>query len=101
MLFGYGIVSISSSQFQPRGQIMLHKHEVDLIENCLISIERGGVELPDSIKAKLAVAKQTVSKFHERKVAVQTSAYATAIGTEPSHGLMDGIAADCEIHGSK
>ena len=80
---------------------MLYKHEVDLIEHCLIVIERSGAELPDNAKAKLQLAKQTISKFYERKVAEQTAAYASVIGAKPSQGLMGRIAADCERYGSK
>jgi hypothetical protein len=78
---------------------MLHKHEVDLIENCFQSIELCGVELPDYVKAKIERSKQALAKFYERKIEEQKAAYATAIGTKPSQGLMDSIAADCATFG--
>ena len=79
---------------------MLHKHEVDLIENCLISVERCGVELPDYVKAKIERSQQILRKFYERQIAKQSEAYSAAIGTKPSPGLMNRIAADCARYGS-
>jgi hypothetical protein len=57
-------------------------------------------DISDLAKVEIAYCRKLIALAKEQEYAKHMGAYAGAIGTKPSQSLMDGIAADCEQHGS-
>jgi hypothetical protein len=80
-----------------RGNPMLSQFEIGHIKAAFSLAEEG--KLPPRAKQKFEYCRKLIALAEEQDRAKHMRSYAAAIGTKPSQGLMDSIAADCAIHG--
>jgi hypothetical protein len=76
---------------------MLSQSEIGHIKAAFSLAEEG--KLSPRAKQKFEYCRKLIAHAEQQEYAKHMGAYAAAIGTKPSHGLMDGIAAECAIHG--
>lgn len=77
---------------------MLDQFTIGHIRAVFSLAEEG--RLSPRAKAKIAYCRKLIAHAEQQEYAKHAGAYAAAIGTESSQGLMDSIAADCAAHGS-
>jgi hypothetical protein len=76
----------------------LHQYDIGHIKAALTLAERG--QISRQARQEIAIAKKLIARAEKAERAKHIGAYAEAIGTKPSQGLMDSIAEECRIHGS-
>jgi hypothetical protein len=74
---------------------MLAQFDVAHIKAAFLLAEEG--KLSPRAKSKIAYCRKLIAHAERQEYAKHMGAYATAIGTKPSQGLMD---ADCARHGN-
>jgi hypothetical protein len=72
------------------------KGAFDMVESDLSTTGK----LTERTKQQIAYARKLIKHAEEQKFREMSANYAAAIGTKPSPGLMNRIAADCERYGS-
>ena len=77
---------------------MLNQFTIGHIQAAFSLAEEG--KLSARAKQKIDYCRKLIAHAEEQERAKHMGAYADAIGTKPSQGLMDSIAEECRIHGS-
>jgi hypothetical protein len=78
---------------------MLSQFEIGHIKAAFSLAEEG--KLSPRAKAKIAYCRKLIAHAEQQEYEKHMGAYAAAIGTKPSQGLMDGIAKDCARYGNQ